>query len=216
MRGAQCETVGIGGPDGLNPALHRASHVLLGGGVILYPTDTIYGLGCLAGNPAAVERLYAIKGKPDTKPSLVLVDSVAMASAMTTDPPPLARRLMDLFWPGPLTLVLTAAPAVSPLLTAGSGKIGVRLPADEFCRRLALRCESPLVSTSANRSGVPPVAAVTALIRQFSVQIDLAVDGGERVSPPSTVVDVSAGELRIIREGAISATDLARALSTRP
>ncbi len=216
MKRKVCEQVRIGGADDLNPAIHRAARVLAGGGVILYPTDTLYGLGCLAGHAAAVKRVYAIKGKPETKPSLVLVDSVEMAGGMAAVVPPLARRLMDLFWPGPLTLVLEAAPGVPDLLTAGTGKVGIRLPADEFCRRLVNRCGSPLVSTSANRSGVEPSAAFTALLREFGGEVDLAVDSGERQSPPSTIVDVSEGVLTIVREGVVSALELTRAISSRP
>ncbi len=200
----------------MNPAIHRTAQVLREGGVILCPTDTLYGLGCLAGNPGAVKRVYTIKGKAETKPSLVLVDSVAMAGEMAVEIPALARRLMDLFWPGPLTLVLRAAPAVSELLTAGTGKIGVRLPADEFCRKVAQRCGSALVSTSANRSGIEPSDEIESLLRQFGAEVDLAVDAGNRYSPPSTVADVSDGRLTIVREGAISVMELTRALSTRP
>ena len=215
MKTVRCEIINLRGGDDLNPAIHRTAQVLREGGVILYPTDTLYGLGCLAGHPEAVKRVYAIKGKPETKPSLVLVDSVAMAGELAVEIPPLARRLMDLFWPGPLTLVLRAAPAVSQLLTAGTGKIGIRLPADEFCRKVSQRCASALVSTSANRSGIEPSREIGTLIRQFGAEVGLALDAGERISPPSTVADVSEGRLTIVREGTIPVTELTRALSTR-
>lgn len=216
MKRKMCEQIRIAGADDLNPAIHRTASLLAGGGVVLYPTDTLYGLGCIAGDAGALKRVYAIKGKPETKPSLVLVDSVEMAAGMTAGVPRLARRLMDLFWPGPLTLLLKAAPGVQELLTAGTGKVGIRLPADEFCRRLVNRCGSPLVSTSANRSGVEPSGNFAALLREFGGEVDLAVDSGERHSPPSTIVDVSEGVLTIVREGVVSALELTRAISSRP
>ncbi len=211
-----CEQIRIGAPGDLNSAVHRAAVVLGEGGVLLYPTDTLYGFGCLAGDVAAVRRIYAIKGKPESKPSLVLVDSVEMAIGMSDGVSPLARHLMDIFWPGPLTLILRAAPGVEGLLTAGTGKLGVRLPADEFCRRLSTRCASPLVSTSANRSGVQPEGDYPSLLREFGGEVDLAVDGGVRRSAPSTIADVSDGTLTIVREGAVSALELTRAISGRP
>ncbi len=216
MTVAGAEIVTIRGEADLQPAVRRAAAVLNGGGVILCPTDTIYGLSCAAGNPEAVSRIYAIKGKPETKPSLVLVDSIRMAEEISAGVPATARRLMDAFWPGPLTIILEAAPSVSRLLTAGTGTIGVRLPADDFCRRTSGRCGSALLSTSANRTGIEPSAAIGALRREFAPLVDLIVDAGARISPPSTLADCSKGELTILREGAISGARILRALSSPP
>jgi L-threonylcarbamoyladenylate synthase len=214
--GGRCEILSLVAGEEMHMAVRRASEVLRGGGVILYPTDTVYGLGCLAGNTDAVRRVYTVKGRPETRPSLVLVDSVAMAEGLAADIPALARKIMRLFWPGPVTLVLKASAGIPEPLTAGTGKIGIRLPADEFCRRLAGRCGSAVVSTSANPPGKETSPDFRSLLRLFGGAVDLAVDAGERSSPPSTVADVSDGSLTIVREGAVSGADLTRALSTRP
>jgi L-threonylcarbamoyladenylate synthase len=216
MTGRICDLVRIAGPDDVARAARRAADVLKDGGVILYPTDTIYGLGCLAGDRGAVRRLYHIKGRPESKPSLVLVDSPEMAGDVVAEIPPAARTLMDSCWPGPLTLVLRAAPGVPEALTGGSGKIGVRLPADEFCVRMVRQAGAAVVSTSANRSGVEPAGRFDLLFAQFGGVVDLAVDGGGREGKPSTIADLSDGTLVILREGAFSAAELTRALSGKP
>jgi L-threonylcarbamoyladenylate synthase len=139
-----------------------------------------------------------------------------MAEAMADGVPPLARILMTACWPGPLTLVLRAAPGVPDGLTAGTGKIGVRFPADDFCVAMVRHAGAPVVSTSANRPGEEPAARFDLLLGQFGEAVDLAVDGGERRGKASTIVDVSGGSLEILREGAYSAADLRRALSEKP
>lgn len=213
MSGKICEVVRIAGDSGVTPAARRAADVMAAGGVVLYPADTIYGLGCLAGDRDAVRRVYAVKGRPETKPSLVLVDSPAMAAAMAAEVPPLARRLMDVCWPGPLTLVLRAASGVAGGLTAGTGKLGVRFPADEFCVAMVRFAGAAVVSTSANRTGEEPADRFDPLLAQFGEEVDLAIDGGLRRGRPSTIVDVSGGSLDILREGAYSTADLRRAAS---
>lgn len=194
---------GAGAETSMTHAVEAAAETLKLGGVILCPTDTIYGLSCLAGREEAIRRIYRIKGRPETRPALVLAGSIELATALVTGVPPPASRLMERFWPGPLTIVLRAAPGVSALLTAGTGTIGIRLPADEFCRRLGLRCGEPILSTSANRSGTPPAAGLEELAREFEGEVDLVVDAGERRSAPSTLVDLTGGTPVIVREGAI-------------
>jgi L-threonylcarbamoyladenylate synthase len=216
MKGKQAETIPMTVDGDINAAVRRAAGVLLTGGVILYPTDTIYGLGCRASDEAAIGRIYAIKERPETRPSLVLVGSAGMVGRFVTDIPPIASRLMEKFWPGPLTLLFRASGGVSPMLTAGTGKIGIRLPAQMFCMRVAERCDDALVSTSANLTGVPPGDDPAGLAREFGMRVDLVVDAGRLPSLPSTVADISGGELLILREGAIPGRDLASALVSGP
>jgi len=196
----------------INTSVRRAAAVLGGGGVILYPTDTIYGLGCRAADAPAIRRIYTIKGRPETRPSLILVGSVPMAERFAAAVPPLAATLMEAFWPGPLTLLFSASAAVPGLLTAGTGKIGIRFPANEFCSRLSERCDDAIVSTSANLAGQPPLTGAAGLVRVFGSAVDLVVDAGELDGSPSTIADVSGGELIILREGAIPGTRLVTAL----
>ena len=197
-------------------AVRRAARVLTGGGVILYPTDTIYGLGCRATDGEAVGRIYAMKGRPPSMPSLILVGSAAMVERFVAGIPPVARTLMDRFLPGPLTLLFRSTGTVPGALTAGTGRIGIRFPAHEFCARLAERCDDAIVSTSANVSGMPPPAEPADIFRQFASSVDLVVNAGKLVSRPSTVADISGGVLVVLREGVISGGILASALVPVP
>lgn len=185
----------------------KAVDVIRCGGVILYPTDTVYGLGCDAFNGEAIQRVFDIKRRPEDRPALLLVRDRAMVGDLVSEFPPLASRLIERFWPGPLTIVFRGRGNLHPLLTGGGGKVGVRLPDHDFCRRLLAETGVPLVSTSANISDVPGPQDVDGLRSQFGVLVDLFIEAGPPASTiPSSVVDVSDGTLRIVREGVIPAT----------
>jgi len=192
----------------LDESIRISARVLDRGGVILYPTDTIYGLGCRASDEAAISRIYSMKVRPPTTPSLVLVGSVEMIGRFVAEIPPIAEKLMEKFWPGPLTLLFRASDGISPRLTAGTGKIGIRFPGQTFCARLSTSCDDAVVSTSVNITGNPPGDDPADLFRQFGPWVDLVVDSGKLKSPPSTVADISGGKLLIMREGAINTPDL--------
>jgi len=184
-------------------AAKLAAEMIGAGGVIVYPTDTVYGLGCNAFRAEAIRRVFAIKQRPENKPALVLVLDRAMLERLVPRIPPIAAELMKCFWPGPLTIVLPARRGIHPLLTGGSGKVGVRMPDNEFCRRLMTESGVPLVSTSVNISGKE--SSYGELRSQFGGLVDLFIEAGPPVSDvPSTVVDVSEGKVKIVREGIIS------------
>jgi L-threonylcarbamoyladenylate synthase len=192
-------------------AIARAAAVVAAGGVLLYPTDTIYGLGCDALRPGSVRRVYALKERPEEKPMIVLVSGVAMAESLVAEVPAAARAIMRAFWPGPLTLLFPADAARVPWLTGATGKIGLRYPEHAFCRRLMEASGLPLLSTSANRSGEAYAGDVSALRALFGSSVDLFVDAGALpASAPSTIVDVSSGVPALVREGAVPASALAR------
>ncbi len=186
--------------------VRKAARVILGGGVIFYPTDTIYGLGCNAFDGQAIERVFSIKGRPENKPVLLLIDGREMLEALTAEVPPEGERLIRSFWPGPLTILFRAREGIHPLLTGSEGKVGVRLPDDDFCRRLLKAAAVPIVSTSANLSGKEGTAAIGDLHDQLGALVDLFIYAGDSASTlPSTVVDVTGERIRIVREGAIAA-----------
>jgi len=182
-----------------------AAEVIQAGGIVVYPTDTLYGLGANAWNPEAVRRLHAVKRRGEPRPTLVLVHDPADVTALTDEVTPAGRALMASFWPGPLTLLFRAAPHVPPALTAGSGKVGIRLPASAFCTRLCALAGCPVTSTSANVSGESPCATVTEIEDAVGPSVDLYVDGGT-LGPtlPSTVVDTTGPVPRLVREGAVA------------
>ncbi len=186
--------------------LQEAGHVVRGGGVIAFPTETFYGLGVDPFNVQAVQRLYALKGRsPQTSPILVLIRSRHELLALVSEITPAAERLMQACWPGPLTLVFRAAEAVPSVLTAGTGTIGVRLSAYPVVQRVLDVIGGPLTGTSANRTGQPPATTAAEVEHAFGADVDLIVNGGPTPGGlPSTVVDTTVSPPRLIREGYVS------------
>lgn len=190
-------------------AFSRCRDVIRSGGVIAYPTDTFYGLGADPKNPAAVRRLFEIKGRRPDRPILLLIKDAHDARDWAEEVSPRAEGLMKQFWPGPLTLVFKARPGVLPELTAGTGTIGLRVPGTELSRELLRFLNSALTGTSANRSGGPSPRTAREAMASVGGMVDLVLDGGETAGgKPSTVVDVSAEELKVIRGGAVNLRDI--------
>jgi L-threonylcarbamoyladenylate synthase len=185
-------------------ALHQAAAVLRAGGLVAFPTETFYGLGAAALDPGAVRRVYEIKGRPDGKPVLVLVDSVAMLDAVAVEVPPRARTLMAAHWPGALTLVFRARSEVPAEVTAGTGTVGVRLSAHAVARALVTALGQPITAPSANPSGSTPPTTGAAVLAHFGGRLDLLLDGGATTGgEPSTVLDVTVDPPRVVRAGAV-------------
>lgn len=184
--------------------LSRCRAVIDAGGVIAYPTDTFYGLGVDPRNPRAVRKVFAIKGREADQPILLLLHDRNDVSAWASEVAPSALRLMERFWPGPLTLVFRAGPQVLPELTAGTGAIGLRVPGNDLTRALLGAVGGSLTGTSANRSGRPSPRTANEVRRELGGSIDLIIDGGPAAEVlPSTVVDVTEDPPRLIRQGAI-------------
>jgi len=192
----------------------EAARILRDGGVIAMPTDSFYALGACVFNERAVRRVCAIKGQREAKPILVLIGDRSQLDALVSCVPPAAAVLMDRFWPGPLTIVLPASPRLPAALTAGTGTVGVRLPA---LSRLAalLRAAGPLTGTSANRSGAPPARSAREVEHGLGQDVDLILDGGPASATlPSTVVEAT-DTVRVIREGPIARTTIGTVLSEK-
>ncbi len=189
-----------------------AVNVVRHGGVIAMPTDSFYALGACVFDEAAVRRVCAIKGQRERKPILVLIADRTQLAELVARIPPAAEVLMDRFWPGPLTIVFPAASRLPTVLTAGTGTIGVRWPAQSMLQRL-LRETGPLTGTSANRSGAEPARTAQDVEDRLGSEVDLVVDGGP--SPgllPSTVVE-TVGAVRVLREGSIRRAAIEAALA---
>jgi L-threonylcarbamoyladenylate synthase len=185
-------------------AVEAAAAVLRADGLVAFPTETFYGLGAAALRPAAVRRIFDVKGRQEGKPLLVLVDSIAMVERVTTDVPPRARALMDRYWPGALTLVLRARADVPFEITAGSGTIGVRLSAHAVARALVTALGGPVTAPSANLSGRPAPTTAAEVVAAFGDTLPLVLDGGATPGGrPSTVLDVTVDPPRVIRAGAV-------------
>jgi L-threonylcarbamoyladenylate synthase len=186
-------------------ALGEAAAALREGGLVAFPTETFYGLGAAALQPSAVRRIFEVKGRPDDKPLLVLVDSVAMAESLTVEVPSRGRELMDRHWPGALTLVLRARAHVPVEVTAGSGTVGVRLSAHPLARALVTALGGPVTAPSANPAGQPPPVTAAQVATYFADGLALVLDGGRTPGgEPSTVLDVTVDPPRLIRAGAVA------------
>ncbi len=191
------------------PAPRRAVEALRAGEVVVYPTDTVYGLGCDATNPTAVRRVFEIKGRPPDQPVPVLL-AEAWQAADLAEVSEGARRLMKRFWPGPLTLVLRSRGVVADLVTAGTGAVGLRVPDHPVPRALVRACGFPLVGTSANSTGRPAPVTVPEVLSDLDGRVALVLDGGRLRGRPSTVVDATGERPRVLRPGPISAEAIER------
>jgi L-threonylcarbamoyladenylate synthase len=182
-----------------------AAEVIQAGGVIVYPTETLYGIGSNAWDGSAIAKIRALKYRTEQKPILVIARSQDQVQLLAEEISSLAQRFIDAFWPGPLTLVFKASKQVPDLVSRGTGTIGVRIPSSPVCLRLLELVGSPLTSSSANLSGQPPLMTVAEIRQAIPKGIDLFLDGGQLPpSQPSTVLDVTGDVARILRKGAVS------------
>lgn len=191
--------------------IQHALEILHRGGLVAFPTDTVYGVGALAFDATAVESIYAAKGRPVEKAIPILIGDAGELRKVTTDIPPVAAKLAARFWPGPLTLVVAKHPEL-PEVVSASPTVGVRVP-DHPVARALLRAAGPMAVTSANISGEPSPRTVEEVSRQLSGRIPLILDGGETPGGiPSTVVDCLGTEPVILREGPVTMKDIQLAL----
>ena len=186
--------------SGINTAVWH----LRSGGVIAFATDTLYGLGADVFSQPALEKVFAIKGRPAGQPLPVLVSSWEQVEMAAGDISPMAERLASRFWPGALTLVLKGLPQLPRLVTGGGDTVAVRMPNHPVPLALAEGLGRPITGTSANRSGQPDIKNLGSLSVELGHEVDFVVKAGP--SPAgiaSTIVDLTTGEPRLIREGAI-------------
>ncbi|MBI2884983.1 MAG: threonylcarbamoyl-AMP synthase [Candidatus Omnitrophica bacterium] len=187
-------------PSDIDPAaIKDAADRIRRGGLVAFPTETVYGLAAAANNPKAIERLNRVKGRPPEKPYSLHLYSVAQVREFVDAVPPIAQRLMDKFWPGPLTIVMPAR----------TGSLGFRLPQHAVAQAFLQACGTPVVAPSANRSGSPPPTDSPEVLAALGEACECLLDAGPTpLGRESTVVSVVGGRLQILREGAISAAAL--------
>ncbi len=184
-------------------ASEDALEALQGGGIILFPTETVYGLGVDPANTDAVKHLYVFKGRPKEKPFQWLIADASQARAVSGGWDERAEKLAQAFWPGPLTLVVAVE----------GETVGWRVPDHEWLHGLLVKFGRPMIATSANRSGEPPAKSCAEAFQHFGSDLALAVDGGLiKKGVASTVVSLEPGEVKILREGAISEASIRGAI----
>lgn len=187
----------------------KISDILKRDGVIIYPTETLYGLGGNCFSQKVIKRIFAIKYRSLSKPLSVVVSDLDMMDKIVKEKPITFNTLAKHFWPGPLTLVLKAAPILPSELLGPGGTIAVRQTGLTWLRRLISFCGFPLISTSANVSGQPSVLEPDQAYALFKGKVDLVIDGGRLPGDrPSTIVDLTPPEPKILREGVISKEEL--------
>jgi L-threonylcarbamoyladenylate synthase len=186
-------------------AVARAAEVLAGGGLVAFPTETVYGLGAAALDDAAVRRVFRAKGRPPDNPLIVHVAGAAELDRVAATVTPLARRLAAEHWPGPLTLVVDAGDEVPSVTTGGLRSVGVRVPDHPVALALLTAAGIPVAAPSANRSGRPSPTTAAHVLADLGDAVDLVVDGGTcRVGVESTVVDARGEVPVVLREGAVT------------
>jgi L-threonylcarbamoyladenylate synthase len=174
------------------------------GGVIAFPTDTAYGLGANPFDRAAVNRIFEVKGRPENKPLLLLVDSLEMADSII-EPSQIFEHVANAFWPGPITLITRARPVLPGVVTAGTQTVGLRQPVAAFAIKLLSRFRKPITATCANRTGLPAAITAEEVRVQIGDRIDILIDGGELPTRGgSTLLDLTADPPIVVREGPVT------------
>ena len=190
--------------------IHQAVEILKNGGIIAFPTDTVYGLGASASSHGAILRIYEAKRRPRRLALPLLLADVSQIPSVARDMPEIAWLLAKHFLPGGLTLVLYKSPSVSSLITGGSEKIAVRVPAHPIPIALLEGLDAPITGTSANLTGRPNPLTTQEVHNQLGDRVDLIIDGECPGGVDSTVIDITTDPIRILREGAISSEEISR------
>jgi L-threonylcarbamoyladenylate synthase len=196
-------------------SLHEAVRLLKQGGLIAFPTETSYGLGVDPFNAQALKRLFALKGRQEDKPILVLAEGPSQLSLLVEEIPPIFHHLMQHFWPGPLTLIYPARPEIPAALTGGTGTIGVRQSSHALAGRLVQALAGPVTATSANPSGALPAVTANQVQDFFGDKVDCILDGGPSPGGAgSTLVAWKGERLCCLRDGKLAFSTILASFST--
>jgi len=192
-------------PADVQAQIDSAITILRRDGIVAYPTDTVFGLGARMSSVPGVQHIFRTKRRPPVMALPLLVAEMADILRLATEVPPLARRLIEAFMPGQLTLVLSASPTVPPLITANEDTVAVRIPDHPVPIALIRGIGEPLVGTSANLTGWPSPVTAAQVHHQLGAEVDLIIDDGQPCSgDPSTIVDVTCSPPVVLREGMVS------------
>jgi L-threonylcarbamoyladenylate synthase len=203
----------------------RAAETLRSGGLVAFPTETVYGLGADARNPAAVARIFAVKGRPQDHPVIVHIPGIQHLQHWAREIPPVALALARAFWPGPLTLILARAAGVPDAVTGGQDTVGIRIPSHPVAQALLAafageaqgRRFDGIAAPSANKFGRVSPTTAAHVRADLDGEVDMILDGGAcEVGIESTIVDCSRGAPVLLRPGRISAADVARVAGVAP
>jgi len=196
-------------------AMRYAADFITRGSVVGIPTDTFYGLAADPFNLAAVEEIYRVKGRPDTRALPILVNSIEQALVLARELPPTFLKLAKRFWPGALTLLVEASNRIPLKVTANTGRVALRWPNSRVACQLIELLESPITGTSANLSGFPACSSAEQLVEQLGERLPLVLDAGNTGAVlASTIAELRGDDWRILREGTVTEADIRKALSS--
>ena len=200
----------------MSPEVRRAAEILRAGGLVAFPTETVYGLGADASSAAAVARLYAAKGRPASHPVIVHFADAEAAFAFAREIPPEARKLAKRFWPGPLTLILKRSPMAPDLVTGGQDTVGLRVPSHPVARALLREFGGGVAAPSANEFGKVSATTAQHVRGDLEGKVDLVLEGGpSEVGIESTILDLSSGKPILLRPGQVSRASLEEVLGEK-
>lgn len=191
-------------------ALDYCTKVLSNGGIGIFPTDTVYGIGCDCLNTISLNNLYKIKKRELNKPMCILVSNIEMINTYVTNISKLEKKIIQNFWPGPLTIIFKKSNLIPDELNSGLSTIGIRMPNNKICLDLINKLGRPIATSSANISNeLPEFSITTALLNNFKNNVDFILDAGklDKVSP-STIIIVENDTVKLLREGPISLKDI--------
>lgn len=191
--------------------LEKVAASIKNGGLVLFPTETVYGIGTNGLDEVAIEKLYEVKKRDRKNPTNLLVDNLTMIEEITHDISPLEYKLMEAFFPGPFTIILKKRPIIPDVVTANSDLVGIRIPSDSIAKRLVELAGVPIAAPSANISGRPSGTNLKDIINEFSDHLDFVIDGGEsKIGMESTIVRVIDNVPHILRPGSITPEQIKR------
>lgn len=185
--------------------LEEPAQIIKNGGIVVFPTETVYGIGANALNAEAVKKIYEIKKRPLSKPITLLVNSIDMIERVAKDITPFEYAIIKKFFPGPLTIILQKKDVVPDIVTSGGSTVGIRMPANEIALELINRAGVPLATPSANISDKPSKTNIKDVMSDFPEGVDCFIDGGKsKIGVASTIVQVIDGVPRMLRQGTIT------------
>ena len=189
--------------------LRYSAEIIKNGGIVVFPTETVYGIGTNGLDKEAVERLYKIKERPLNKPISLLVSDYEMIEKVAKDISEIEYKIMKKFFPGPLTIILNKKDIVPDIVTSGGSTVGIRMPEEEITRKLIEYAGVPIAAPSANISGKPSGIDLQEIIKEFGDKVDYYIDGGKsKIGIGSTIVKVENNSIKILREGSISKKEI--------
>ena len=189
--------------------LRYSAEIIKNGGIVVFPTETVYGIGTNGLDKEAVERLYKIKERPLNKPISLLVSDYEMIEKVVKDINELEYKIMKKFFPGPLTIILNKKDIVPDIVTSGGSTVGIRMPEEELTRKLIEYAGVPIAAPSANISGKASGIDLQEIVKEFGDKVDYYIDGGKsKIGIGSTIVKVENNTIKILREGSISKKEI--------